>query len=357
MKQMLSLSQLAATLQDQAATKADYVAPVGTVQMNDDATITVAGSITSATSTNLGHKQLGEFTGIPAAYYDRLRSNDQALLASNVNRWLKDKASERRMVRTLNGQVRALLSDRYQRVDNLEVAEVALNVLSDIPGLQIVSSAVTESRLYIKAVSSNLQLPVPGSRRVGDLVETGVLIQNSEVGLGAVSIKPFAHFLVCTNGMVRDKGGLRAAHVGRRIDMDLEGLLSDKTRRMEDEVVLRKVRDVISHAFNEAAFRKFLDELGNTTKQVIEGDVNAAVEALGPTLGLQVGERQSVLRHLIQGGDLSRYGLANAVTRTAEDIESYDRATEIETLGYRLIELPQRDWNAVSNAKALVLAA
>lgn len=357
MKQMLSLSELAAKLDNQAASKADYVAPVAAVSMDDAARITVAGSVNAAQATDLGHRQLSEFTGIPAAYYERLRSNDPGLLANNVNRWLKDKANERRMVRTMNGQVRALLSDRYQRVDNLEVAEVALNVLSDIKEMRVVSSAVTESRMYIKAVSSSIQMPVPGSRRVGDLVETGVIISNSEVGLGAVSIKPFAHFLVCTNGMVRDKAGMRSAHVGRRIDADIEGLISDQTRRLEDEVVLRKVRDVIAHAFNEQAFRKFIDSLGETTQQKIGGDVNAAVEALGPTLGLQMGERQSVLRHLIEGGDLSRYGLANAVTRTAEDIESYDRATEIETLGYRLIELPQQDWRRISEAKPLALAA
>lgn len=347
-----SLSELAATLEANHKGKLDYVAPVSGVEMNNDTSITVAGSIHNQPATDLGHRQLATYVDIPAAYYDRLREADKPLLAANVNSWLSRKpAGERRMVRTLNGNVRALLSDRYQRIDNLEVAEVALNVLGDIKQLRVVSSQVTESRLYIKAVSSSVQLAVPGSRRVGDLVETGVLIQNSEVGLGSVSIKPFAHFLVCTNGMVRDKG-LRAAHVGRKIDADLEGLLSDQTRRMEDEVVLRKVRDVIAHAFDEQAFRRFIDGLAQTTEQRIVGDVPAAVEALGPTLGLTMGERSGVLRHLIEGGDLSRYGLINAVTRTAEDVESYDRATEIEALGYKLVELPAREWSLIGEAKA-----
>jgi len=35
----------------------------------------------------------------------------------------------------------------------------------------------------------------------------------------------------------------------------------------------------------------------------------------------------SVLRDLIEGGNLSQYGLINALTRTAEDAKSYDRAT------------------------------
>lgn len=360
MKQMFrSLTELAATIESQAAQKADFVVPAAAIQMQPDTKIVIPTAGEPMAATDLGHRQISEYAGIPAAYYDRLRVNDPELLAKNVNRWLGDlsKRSERRMLRTMDGKVRALLSDSYQRIDNQEVAEVALNVLSEQPGLKVVSSAVTESRMFIKAVSTEVVAKVPGSRRVGDLVEAGVMVSNSETGQGSVSIKPFANFLICTNGMVRDKGVLRAAHVGRKIDASIEGLLSDSTKRMADELVLRKVRDVIRAAFDAAAFQRFMDELGAATQQEISGDVNAAVEHLGPTLGLSIGERQSVLRHLITGGDLSRYGLVNAVTRTAEDVESYDRATEIETLGYRLIELPRRDWDAISNAKPLAIAA
>lgn len=41
------------------------------------------------------------------------------------------------------------------------------------------------------------------------------------------------------------------------------------------------------------------------------------VGATARRLGLTDGEKDSVLRHLVRGGDLSAWGLANAVTRTA----------------------------------------
>lgn len=356
MKQMFeSLSALAARLEANARAKQDFVAPAAALTMTPDARIVIP-SAGEMPANELGHAQIADYTGIPKSYYDRVRASDTGVLAQNVNHWLEKKGAERRMVRTLDGNVRALLSDRYQRIDNYEVAEVALNVLGKVPGLRVVSSAVTESRLYIKAVSDSVQEKVAGSRRVGDFVEAGVMVSNSEVGLGSVSIQPFAHFLVCTNGMVRNKEGLRAAHVGRRIDSTLEGLLSDNTKRLEDMVVLRKVQDIIAHAFDRAAFRRFMDQLENTVQQPIAGDVNAAVEALGPSIGLTQGERQSVLRHLIEGGDLSRYGLMNAVTRTAEDVQSYDRATELEAAGFRLVEMPKREWDVISTAKPLALA-
>lgn len=224
MKQMFeSLSALATRLQADARGKQDFIAPAAHLTMDAQAALSIHGA-PALDVNDLGHSQVADYTGMPKPYYDRLRESDQSLLAANVNHWMQKKGSERRLVRTINGAVRALLSDRYQRIDNYEVAEVALHARGKIPGLRVVSSAITQQRLYIKAVSDTVQATVTGSHRVGDVVEAGVVVSNSEVGLGSVSIQPFAYFLVCANGMVRSKEGLRAAHVGRRIDTSVEGL-------------------------------------------------------------------------------------------------------------------------------------
>jgi hypothetical protein len=63
-----------------------------------------------------------------------------------------------------------------------------------------------------------------------------------------------------------------------------------------------------------------------------------------------------VLSHLIQGGDLSRWGLANAITRQSQDEESYDMATQLEVDGGSVIELPSKDWQSIL-AKPVAKAA
>jgi len=40
----------------------------------------------------------------------------------------------------------------------------------------------------------------------------------------------------------------------------------------------------------------------------------------------------------------------NAVTRTAEDLESYDRATEFETFGGAIVDLPRKEWQRIAIA-------
>ena len=71
---------------------------------------------------------------------------------------------------------------------------------------------------------------------------------------------------------------------------------------------------------------------------------NTRVKALRDRL------ESGILRHLIHGGDLSQWGLANAVTRHSQDVDDYDKATDFEMLGGQIIELKQTDWTAIATA-------
>lgn len=57
-----------------------------------------------------------------------------------------------------------------------------------------------------------------------------------------------------------------------------------------------------------------------------------------------------VLRHLIVEGDLSAYGLVNAVTHFSQDVEGCVSATQLKALGGKLIELALGDWQELANA-------
>ena len=68
----------------------------------------------------------------------------------------------------------------------------------------------------------------------------------------------------------------------------------------------------------EARFDAALDELKGMTEQKIEGDPVKVIELTSKKFGLNEGERSSILRHLIEGGDLTRYGLYAAFTRASQ---------------------------------------
>ena len=192
----LTLTELAQRIESLKTQKKDFIADTG-----DQVSMIVANPEGSTTAQpmlaiedhgqypvrDLAHSQIAQRVGIPAIYYDRMRSEAPQLLADNVNNWFRA-APEKRLIRTLSGNTRAFLSNAYQRVENEEIAEVALPILLNTPGIKVVSCEVTERRLYIKAVSTMLSAEVKGSKRVGDIVESGVAISNSEVGHGSVSV-------------------------------------------------------------------------------------------------------------------------------------------------------------------------
>jgi hypothetical protein len=254
------------------------------------------------------------------------------------------------MIRTLDGTARGYLSDKFRTdMDNYDVAEAALPILEAVPDMKILSLGVTDTRMYIKAQFPRLQ----GAVKVGDIVTGGVVISNSEVGCGALNIEVLIYKLSCTNGMI-GQSLVRKFHVGAKqgVSDEAYAVLSQETRDKSAEAMRAIIADVVTAATDESKFQLRLDKLRDATEQRVEGDVPKAIEVLGNRLNLNKEEQSGVLTRLIEGGDLSRWGLANAVTRTASDSDDYDRATELERIGGRVIELNARDWQEVSLAAA-----
>ncbi len=275
-----------------------------------------------------------------------MRAQQPELLAANVNTWLsRAPQKERRMIRTLGGDVRAFLSNAYQRIENEEIAEVVLPILADIPGVEIVSAEITERRMYIQATT-----PSTLAVKVGDEVRAGVIISNSEVGQGAVSISPMVYRLVCLNGMICPDGRFRGYHVGRRVE-DTVALYADDTKRADDRAVLLKVRDHVKAAVDQIKFRERVQIMSGLAEAKVTGNPESAIEVLAKKVGASEAERSGILRSLIEGGSLTAWGLLNAVTAQAHSEKlSYDRAVDFEAMGGQLLELHPREWKTILEA-------
>jgi len=301
--------------------------------------------------TQHAHRQMGQFTGIPAPYYDRMRQDAPDLLVSNVNNWLSNDLSGRqRTVRTLDQQVRAVLSDRYRRLDSVDVLEAVLPVLK---GCQVVSCEVTERRMYLKATMPSLSVPVPGSMVAGDVIEAGVVISNSEVGAGSLRVETFVRRCVCDNGMIADVG-MRKAHLGRSnaADANLQGLLSDRTRQVADVLLWNEVRDVVQAVLQKDVVQQVADRAAQAATDKLPMEALGKLEQVGKVVAqrmrLPESVRQPMLQHLAADGDFSRWGVVNAITRSAADVESYEVATELERAGGKVLQLKKRDWEAMT---------
>lgn len=352
MKQGRTLQELAMELSRRNEVKKDYLLDTNNMHMDADENNTLINITNDKTGETIilgvnevAHNQIGSNLGIPAKYYDKMRNENPELLALNVNSWF-EKDPKRRMVRTLDGVTRAFLSDRYRRIDNFDIAQTVLPIIQQMPEARVESCEVTDERMYLKVVNPRLTTEVVP----GDIVQSGILITNSEVGLGSVTIQPLIYRLVCTNGMVVNDAKTRKYHVGRGNQAAEDfTLYSDETLLVDDQLLMLKIRDTMRSVVDQARFERVVDLMRQAKNtKITSNNVPGMIELAGTDFGYTKQEGQGILDYLIRGGDLSLYGFANATTRYAQDVHSYDRSTAIESIGYSILNMGQRQWNKLN---------
>lgn len=343
MKQGMTIQEAAAEIMRQSQAKADYLVNTENLHMETcDGAPTLRlldGGIDRVEPLDIlptAHRQMGDHLGIPRKYYDRMREENIGLLAHNVNTWLRQKP-EQRMIRTIDGRARAFLSNRYRRIDNIDIARITLPIIQEIPDAIYESCNLSDDYMYIKVVNPKLTAEVVP----GDIVQAGVVISNSETGQGAVCVQPLIYRLVCSNGMTVNEARTRRNHVGRVSSAD-ENLLiySQATLEADDKAFIMKVQDTVRAAVDEARFARIVDTLRESSeKKLNTADIPGVVKLASSSFGITEAESDGVFNHLIQDADYTLYGLANAVTRYSQDVESYDRASKLEEIGYQIITM------------------
>jgi len=347
MKRGRSLTDLSAEIMRQKENKVDYlVRPVAISMQPMGLGVGMFFGEQELPITTLAHRQVAQKTNIPMKYYDRMLAEEPKLLSNNVTTWLSRK-KDPLLVRTLDTSMRAFLSKSYRPLDNYDLMECVLPLLVQ-GGLSVVSCEITENRLYLKAVSSKVSAEV----KKGDIVQSGICISNSEVGLGRLAVEPLIYRLACLNGMIVPDYGIRKNHVGRRsvVNEDVSEFYRDKTKLADDKAFWLKVQDTVSATLKEATFNKIVDTLRDSTQVRLTGNPVEVVDEISRRYYIPDKEHTSILRHLVTSGDLTAYSLANAVTRAAQDAESYDLSTDMERMGSDIVHLDNTQWKALNVA-------
>lgn len=366
MKYAKTISELAVEIERQTKAKRDLIVRTSAMKMEvteeKEPRMAIGDLPENVFPMNaVAHDQIGSHVKIPAPYYDRMLAEAPALLATNVNTWLNS-TEEKRMVRVLDNRMRSFNSDKFRPLENFDLMEAILPPLMQ-SGAEIVSCEVTDRRLYIKAVDKTVQQEIERKtgHRIGDgshafykdILCPAIVVSNSEVGLGALSVRSSVWTEGCTNFAVLKEHSVRKSHVGGRHELlgeQIMAVLSDRTRRLKDAALWSEITDVVKTSFDRAKFDATVKRISGMVDQKIEGNPVEAIEMTRRLFGMNDGESTSMMQHLIQGGDLSRYGLFNAITRTAEDLDSYDRASEFEKFGGALIELAPQEWKRIAEA-------
>ncbi len=308
------------------------------------------------------HKQIAARLNIPSRYYLRLLADHRDLVVHQVNA-LFEREPASRLFRTLDGTLRAFLSDRYLRLDNNDVLEQTLPAI--VKGeleTTLLSTNVGENKMHMKVLFTGDELAHEVTSRTKDgstrIIRPGFRMSNSETGQGTLAIEGFFYDGYCLNGCVFgqiEAFSFKRTHLGGRLieGVDFE-VLSDKSRDLEDKAIISQVSDVMTALANPEFAQKMVTRLRATTET---GDVQSPVGAVDlavKELDLREDEKESILTTFIEDRDYSQWGLASAITQVAnQEATTYERSCELENVGANVIDLNQLQWNRFIQAEKI----
>lgn len=359
------LSDLVRILEDGQHRKLDVIAPASALRMQEgnvrvegvESQLTTSG-VTQVDGiyrpTAVADEGISDKLRIPLAYLRRMRAENVPLLDDNVNSWLREEPGRRFMLRAFRGDdtpgaapgegvARALLSDSYKLIDNLDMLLAALDGLkqSGHP-TRVTGCDLTDRRMYVRveseAVATQARNLLRGYRspfdgRSGDelpLVSAGFVISNSEVGSGAYTVTPRAVFRVCGNGLTMTKDVMRTVHLGGKQD---EGVVSwsGQTQRKTLELITSKTSDAVRTFLSREYVEAKVRELEATAGKPLE-EPTKTIEHVTKSLSIGTEAKDMILSHFIRGGQMTAGGVMQAVTSTAQTLTDADQAAALEAL-------------------------
>lgn len=387
------LATIAEMLKVQRTRALDVVAPASAIEA-DMGRLVVTGTeavlsedgVTSADGsyelTSAAEAQLADRLSIPLPYVRRMRTNALDLWDTNVNGWLggvsvegipfRDGDSRKFLLRLLrgdgggNGVVRAVLSDQYKAIDNLDVLMAVLaGVQSSGEEVVIEGADLTEQRMNVRISAPGIRAMAPellkgyrspfdgGAVRVGNggwtvesaraaaaregkgyepgsepVVFAGFVVSNSETGHGSFSIAPRLVIEICRNGLTVSADALRSVHLGGKLD---EGVIkwSADTQAKELAVITAKARDAVATFLDPTYVRETVAKLEELAGAPVS-DAVKVVEVVAKKLAFSEAEQTTILSHFITGGQMTAGGIMQAVSSAAQTIANGDAAAALE---------------------------
>lgn len=344
------LVRLVAKLDTQKQAKYDIVLPADQIRYVAGE-IEIPGTDTLFKVSELCDDQMAEKLDIPRAYYRKMRSEYPELLDTNVNSWLSKKTKTKYLLRTFkypgtDSICRAMLSNSYNIIDNYDVLIAALEAI-DAMGVkvEITKAQVTDKRMYLHVTCPEIQIQADKLLRdykgreqigVGNGIVSGICIANSELGVGSYEVSARAVIVKCCNGLLDRDAKFRKVHLGARMD---SGIIqwNEEVRQKNYQLVIAQTKQSIQTYLSQDYLGKMVKKLEEANGHQVEHPVSL-LERVGTELAIPEDHRAAILNKFIRGGQSSAFGMLNAITRHAQDVDT-DTQFDWEAKAFQL--LPQ----------------
>lgn len=253
--------------------------------------------------------QLCQKLEIPVKYYRRLPDELKATVANyDIGRM----NGHSYLLRGKGDWIRAFLSNEYVAYNNSEIATTVESLLSK-GDVSIKSFVLEETNLFLKIISEEIWDMESG-------LKAGIMIGNSEVGMGSVSVEPFVFRKPCTNDLiVSQEKSFRHAHI-----------------HLTEYEMTRRMAEAVSEGFRLAS--SVLTAFLKTREEPMEDPVETIRKIAEARKFSQKLTDEVVSSYLVEP-EGNRFGLINAFTNAAQKLGPLQRI-EMERFAGTLLESP-----------------
>lgn len=241
-------------------------------------------------------------------------------------------SNKRFLVRHVGREARAVLSDKYRRLDSGLILEAYLTAAKQ-HGVLPYEGLANDTRWYIRGMLDRLIEPTPGQ-----LYAYGSSLGHSDFGDGALEMRTFFLRLACTNGMMAENA-LRQVHLGKRLGDDIT--YSAETYQLDSRTSASAIRDIFASMFSEESIEakaltigKAHEERIDPTKAFVE---KAAVSLGSKDLAKQIVERftSADIEMMPPGQNKARWAQAAALLANSED--DVDKKVRLQTYAAQMM--------------------
>jgi hypothetical protein len=285
-------------------------------------------------------EQIAERAGVPVLYLNRLleRPYGAELIVENLSRIFKEEDDKKYLVRSVNDEVRGVLSDAYRRMDSAPIIEAFAKACGEIGAVPIEGTG-GDLRWAVKAILPKVFQPASKAGNE-ELIAFGVQLSNSDFGRGTLSLNAFTTRVICTNHATLEQV-MKEVHLGKRLSEDLE--FSKETYLSDTKTQVLAVADMVRGVLAPNKVNMLVGKIGEALDARI--DPKAAWAEL-PKLGLLKGEVEKVKELFNDAGveqlppGTSPARLSNAISWFAKSAATPERKLELEQLAGQLLIKP-----------------
>ena len=110
-------------------------------------------------------------------------------------------------------------------------------------------------------------------------------------------------------------------------------------------------QDEVNAMFTGQTFEDITSKILSATdpETVIERPAKA-IEVITKKYDFSELESEKIYENLIRDNDLTKWGTANAITATAGSVASADRSMDLESIGYKVVNMPTSHWTELAKA-------